>query len=477
METQLDPRKYFKFTSCPSCLEKPCDRLRFGGVFPGKFILVRNASLCAGLADCPFVARDIDEIDRLLSTVSPEELLDRIDGTIQLLAPDELMQVHQLYFMNGPHSPGALIRALWEYQLIGVIRIPQFFMANASIRKWLFAYEGLAYLLHKPELAKESKKTEVTDALADEQNRALNNPRWEHIDTQRAKDSPDIAAIGDKVRLMASATGFSDGAGVSFDLFDASGGSPEKFDSASGKVDAGRAEAEWTVADPNNAGDKLDLQFEASANDKRTEKAKIPIKFVFEILLQIDVDDPKAQDDVLILLDENNAEVKKLPVKDMKEISEDMVLIVIENIDMDKKYTLIRDYGAEDDGGHDPLFIQLTPKELMKFSKAPDEEEEGEDSEDAEDGKEDAESDGGENGTGANGSEEAEGDGDQESPDDVLDHSWAQDDSNNGAGESEDAKDEPKNFDEDDDSQEGEGLSGDNGTGSDQGEDDGNESV
>ncbi len=324
--------------------------------------------------DCPFGIRDLNELDALLESTSTEELHDRIDTILQSLSPYELLHIRQHDFMSGAGDFSAaafLIRDLWENRIIGILRIPNRFRNDAKVRKWLFAYEGLDYLLNKPELANKAAQAAVTDGLSGAQKESLANPRWEHADADRAKASPDVAAIGDKARLMASAQGFADNAEVAFDIFDSSGGSPEKIDSVSGAVDGGRAEAVWVVADPKSAGDKLDLQFEASAKDMRTEKASIKTKFVFDILLQIDVDDPAAKDDVLILLDENNAEVKKLPVKDMKEIAEDMVRIVIEDIDMDKKYTLIRDYGAEDDGRHDPLFVMLTPRELMEFSEAP----------------------------------------------------------------------------------------------------------
>jgi hypothetical protein len=432
VEEQRDPRRYFKFNSCSRCLHKPCDRLRFGGVYPGKFVLVHHSSLSTVFFDCPFTARDRDEIDSLLSLISAEDLMDRIEGVSQLLSPDELLHFRRYDFAKGAcDAPGmaSFITALWENQVIDVMRITQSFKNDALIRKWLFAYEGLEYLLKKPELENASKKAAVTDALADEQKGNLNNPRWEHKDADRAKASPDVAALGDTVLLMASAPGFADGADVAFDIFDASGGSPEKIETVGGKVDGGRAEAVWIVADPKKAGDKLDLQFEASAKDGSTEKAPIKTKFVFDILLQIDVDDPKAQDDVLILLDENNAEVKKLPVKDMKEVSEDIVRIVIEDLAMEKKYTLIRDYGAEDNGGHDPLFVQLTPRELMDFSEAPKAEDEG-----SEEGDEETTEEGKEDGAGTDDAEGAEI-SDTGNQDDDLDHEWAKVDSEDRIGE------------------------------------------
>jgi len=426
VEISNDPRTYFKFKSCSRCFYKPCDRLRFGGVHPGKFLLVHNSRLGVGFVDCPFIARSFDEVESLVTQVSAEELIDFLDIVLQQFTPNEQVHFRQSDYMNGSCDMSGrvlFIKALWEDNVLSVLRIPRFFRADAVMRKWLYSYEGLVYMLQKPELANKEDKAAATDALADAQGqKKLMNPRWKHVDEDRDKESPEVAAIGDDVTLMASATNFPDNAEVTFDIYDESGDAPEKIDSVQGSVDGGRAEAVWTVADPNDAGDKLDLQFEATAEDLSSGKAGIATKFVFEILLQIDVDDPAAQDDVLILLDENNAEIKKLPVKDMKEVSEDIVRIRLEDIDMDKKYSMIRDYGAEDDGGHDPLFINLTPKELMKYSKVSDDEDE-EDSEDEEGGGDEDAS--GEAGSAAEGDKEGAGGDDSAKAEDDLDYSWA----------------------------------------------------
>lgn len=87
----------------------------------------------------------------------------------------------------------------------------------------------------------------------------------------------------------------------------------------------------------------------------------------FEILLELDTDDPKARDDELILVDENDDEVLRLKVADMEEEEEDVVRLVFRGIDMDTKYSLIRDYGAEEDGHQDPLFVNMSPREIIEI--------------------------------------------------------------------------------------------------------------
>jgi hypothetical protein len=139
----LDPRSYFKYTGCSSCLDKPCNRLRYGGGFPGKFILVQYASLSATLIDCPFVARDANEIEWLLGQIAPEELFDHVNEVLERCDSDELLQIQERFSANGPlngQSIALVIRDLWESNIMGVIRIPRLFYKNPEIRKWLFAF-------------------------------------------------------------------------------------------------------------------------------------------------------------------------------------------------------------------------------------------------------------------------------------------------------------------------------------------------
>jgi hypothetical protein len=143
METQGDPRTYFKFKSCSRCLNKPCDQLRFGGIYPGKFILARCETLEPALSDCPFLAHDPDEIENLIGQCPIEEVYDRIDYILQAFTPEELEYFGQLDFMSDiGESAGMIlfIKELCETRAVNFFRIPQLFRNDAAIRKWLFAY-------------------------------------------------------------------------------------------------------------------------------------------------------------------------------------------------------------------------------------------------------------------------------------------------------------------------------------------------
>jgi len=44
------------------------------------------------------------------------------------------------------------IKALWDDQVISILRIPLFFTADPKMRKWLYANENLMYSLKKTSL-------------------------------------------------------------------------------------------------------------------------------------------------------------------------------------------------------------------------------------------------------------------------------------------------------------------------------------
>ena len=275
-----DPRTYFKFKSCARCFYKPCNRLRFGGVHPGKFMFVHGSIMGQGFVDCGFLVRDAVEIELLASAVAPNELAERLNDVLGELTPVEANQFRQEDYISHFSDFSGMIKfidTLRENHVINILRVPFFLKDNAFMRKWLYSYEGLIYALKKPELEKEDNAKAVTDALAaDQKQLELNNPRWEHIDKEKADSSPDKAAVGDSISLMVSAPGFPDGAPLTFDIYDSSSDSPVKIDSASGSVDGGRGQAKWTVKTGENST-ATELDWEASGKGKKSEKGKIKL--------------------------------------------------------------------------------------------------------------------------------------------------------------------------------------------------------
>jgi hypothetical protein len=240
--------------------------------------------------------------------------------------------------------------------------------------KMLFLHrrEFLSLPCYRPHFAMEDNDGTEAAALTDDLEVtsgeiSVTNPRWEHVDEDKKSTTPDIAMVGDEVYLYVDVSGVPEGATVTFDVFDVSSDPPFRIGSASGKNQQGTAQGKWMVDDPSEKGDELKVEFEGIAKSRASERREIPLSMVFVIHLQIDVDDPKAKDDELILVDDSGAEVMKLCVGDMKEVSEDMIRLEFPDLEMDKKYTFYRDYGPDEDGGQDPLFVDLSPNEIRQL--------------------------------------------------------------------------------------------------------------
>jgi hypothetical protein len=86
----------------------------------------------------------------------------------------------------------------------------------------------------------------------------------------------------------------------------------------------------------------------------------------WELLMQIDVDDPEAQDDELILLDSDHNEVERVDVSRMAREGKDWVRVRFEKTVLQQPYTLIRDHGPDEGGGVDVLFENISPRDLDK---------------------------------------------------------------------------------------------------------------
>ncbi len=204
------------------------------------------------------------------------------------------------------------------------------------------------------------------------------NLRWEHAEKEINDKRPDYVVIGDKIKLIADVNN-GDGNKSLIEVHDLQ--IPYSIDpeqlvvDKSSKVDAGATSVEWKVSDPRskkNADREIDLYFLVKVKDAFSENCEIPVQEVkeaFTILLEIDVDDPEAKDDELILLDNDGNEVMKVMVSEMEEVEKDLVRLEFPDIEMEKKYNLIRDYGDDDEGGVDPLFIDMTPNEILEVTK------------------------------------------------------------------------------------------------------------
>jgi hypothetical protein len=81
------------------------------------------------------------------------------------------------------------------------------------------------------------------------------------------------------------------------------------------------------------------------------------------IWIEVDPDDPKAQDDTVILLDASHEEVERKVLAGCPRQGSG-VIAIFKDIEKHSRYTLVRDYGPDEGGGADTLFIDRSPADL-----------------------------------------------------------------------------------------------------------------
>jgi hypothetical protein len=270
------------FFGCRFCMHKPCDRLRYGRVYPGKFIFVHRRYCGAQAGDCPFIPSSFEEVEQLAINVSLIETIEiTTDVIMQLSIGEELSHSQNDYVFqyNDINGRWRFLKSLWDYDIITAIRVPPAFFLDKKIARWLLAFETLAYTMKQDFKQKEEEKA-VTDNLDVQQpppvSLSFSNPRWEHEDKEQKEKSPDKAVVGDTVVLMADVRGLAEGASVSFSIFDASSEPVMRMESVGGKNEGGVGKAKWKV-DIGMATNVTVLEFEASAKSATSGRVKIKL--------------------------------------------------------------------------------------------------------------------------------------------------------------------------------------------------------
>ena len=90
----------------------------------------------------------------------------------------------------------------------------------------------------------------------------------------------------------------------------------------------------------------------------------------WKIWIELDPNDPKAKDDTVILLDACHDEVERKALAGCPREGEGVV-VTFEKIEKHSRYTLIRDYGPDEGGGADTLFIDRSPADLEEETGTP----------------------------------------------------------------------------------------------------------
>ncbi len=238
---------------------------------------------------CPLITSDPETIRDYLSALPLDEIITVTEDVFHQLSPAEKISFDINRFCSDYSNVRgriAFLEALIEHSVISMVALPVFYRRDKRLTELMRPRSYEYFVPLAAELAAE------TPALTDQITPApaatitISPPRWEHVDETRAEESPDAAAAGDKIALLADVTGYPEGAPVVFDIFDASTEPAMRIETERGRNEGGTARIEWTITDPNGRGDALKLQFEASARNKSS--GKVPLKTIPEIFLPTD---------------------------------------------------------------------------------------------------------------------------------------------------------------------------------------------
>ncbi len=353
----MNPEKHFGFVQCTNCRFQPCSQLRTGLVTQGKFFFVLRRHY--GHDDCVFSIDDFSHVRHYLSQISFYQLNKRYLDVVRSLSAIELNSHDPELFLNSWDDINGRIEFLHHLfinRIIAAIGIPPEFEKNPKIIAWLNAFHGQAISLGEVQQEFDTTSPAASDDMVDseqEEEIAVTNPQWEHVNEARKEESPDETIEEDTIALSVSISGAPEGAAVTFDIFDTATSPPARVGTVRGKNENGSSTAEWKVEDPRNDSDtrECSLEFEASVRSKASERKAIPLLDAFSIQLDIDPDEAASADDTFTLFSTDSGQSFKQTktIKDDKVSGDDYVDLTYIGLKRDLSYTLEVDPGKEGD--------------------------------------------------------------------------------------------------------------------------------
>jgi hypothetical protein len=263
-----------------------------------------------------------------------------------------------------------------------------------AYRKLMFALPqggGSKSISRRPDSSAASGSTKAnaqaakeSDASPDEEKARLYAPQWLTQNADKSSDKGGYAVITASptvkhVWVACSAENLMPGDTITFHLYlkAQNGGQDTLLDQVSGKVestsDGDIARAKYFIAD-GNRGKPFEVKrdqfyFIAKQASKKLDVRSADLNLeanTFALWLELDVDNPKAKDDVVVLLDAGHQEVKRFKLAEMKESQPDRVRLVLGDLPRGEKISLIRDLGPDEEGGQEILVEDLTPDEITE---------------------------------------------------------------------------------------------------------------
>jgi hypothetical protein len=228
-----------------------------------------------GYEDCPLAIKSAQDLENYLASKTFDGLCDDYSSVQSALGNDDLLEYNQNLFLNGwGDFRGRVnyIMHLYRQDVIAAVGVPFNWQSDPKMRQWFFI--DASTIVFPGEVHREQQEEEPDAAESDATtNLSITNPRWEHVNQNTKKSSPDRTRTGDTVKLMADTRNAPAGATVTFRICDTSAQPPREIDVVDGSVENNTATAQWTVDLDTSSAPKI--EFEARCQGKTTKRVEI----------------------------------------------------------------------------------------------------------------------------------------------------------------------------------------------------------
>jgi hypothetical protein len=139
-------RSFLAFKTCKTCAYKPCERLRFGRVFPGKYTVLHTRYLTTRENDCPFLVQSFSHFLDLIDNASLLDVIASMQDILAELSVEEQIAFNTRFLItdyNDRQGRILVLEWLWNSSVLAILHVPYDFYSHQKMAKWLLVHEAL----------------------------------------------------------------------------------------------------------------------------------------------------------------------------------------------------------------------------------------------------------------------------------------------------------------------------------------------
>jgi len=246
----FSPRIFFQYPSCEECWNEPCRDIQFywPSSFEGRYSFTYRGYY--SVLDCVFAEERLDKIELYLRSCKPMLVKDILEQLYVHFNFRERTHYDLEVYLDDPNDTYGRIDMLLDLcrdRIIVATGLPDDYKSNAQIMKWITGRWERNEKLYTT-TQEEEQNISVTDSSVDPPKALeLTNPRWEHCDEEKKKNSSSKVSEGDIIKLFVDVHGHAENGSVTFNVYDVNQEVPTEIYTKYGKNKQGVAVIEWTV--------------------------------------------------------------------------------------------------------------------------------------------------------------------------------------------------------------------------------------